>query len=100
MRVGNYHLAGGDMREALRRTSRVLGLAEDCDAIIFHYYRRFKVPVDAALETGLPAEERAWRAYFEDLLRWAKVEQAERVWDAIVRNSYINGALAVKFWSI
>ena len=97
MRVANYHLASGDMREALRRTSRVLGLAGDYDAIIFHYYRRFEVPVEAALETGLPAEERAWRAYFEDLLRWAKVEQAELAWGVIIRNSFNNDALAIKF---
>ena len=72
MRVGNDHLASGDMREALRRKPRVLGLAEDYDTVIFHYYRRFEVPVEAVPETGLPADERAWRACFEDLLRWGE----------------------------
>jgi hypothetical protein len=97
MRVTNFYFSEGDNESALKHAARILKIVPDFDSIIFGSYRRLDIPVDQVLATGLPGDGRAWQAYFQDLLSWAKPEQAAEVWEALGRNGFASSGVLNRY---
>ncbi len=83
MRVANLRFGREEYAAGMDLTSRILNTVPNYDAIIFSYYRRYGIPVSDIMASGLPSDDRAWHAYFRNLLSWAGTDAAELVWTRV-----------------
>jgi hypothetical protein len=94
VRAANFHLGQGEVREALPLFARVLSLVAVYDSIIFSTYRRFAIPLEEVLQSGLPDDPRVRRAWFADLTAWAEPESAARGWRMLSERGLADDASA------
>ena len=94
MRVAEFHFRHDDEAAALHATSQVLHLVESFDDSVFDYYADSKMPVSSILAMGLPPDARPRQAFFEHSLGWADPDEANLIWESLVKDSLTTDPLA------
>ncbi|HYO80095.1 MAG TPA: carbohydrate binding domain-containing protein [Bryobacteraceae bacterium] len=80
LRTATFYFRIGETKSALPHTSRILGLIDVYDHIVFSYYSRLGIPISDILKTGLPDSERAIREYFRYSIRSAPASAVAQTW--------------------
>ena len=90
LRAANFFFSNNLSGEALMLGAEVLRQTDGFDQSVFRSYVRLGGTQDQILNSGIGADPRAARAYFQFLLAGATREQLETVWRWMDSNAYID----------
>jgi hypothetical protein len=96
LRAANLHFRFGQTRRALELMSRVLGLTDEYDEIVFGTYSRMGVTIADALAHGLP-HDRAARGYLRFLMARGNLQDARELWGGLRARSLGDRALTAEY---